>query len=98
MFAQDDTQGCKNTHKFDTWQFNQAVPNKVSIKDMYAESIEVATRLLMNNHIYKFHKHIRVQENKRSIVVEFTGIAIEMYMLIWCKKTPNDCQTRIAPF
>ena len=76
----------KNTNVYDLWSFVDNAPSEAVIKQMFAESIHVATTMLMNNHIYEFANNKHLQEGNGSIGVEFTGVAGEIYMLIWCSK------------
>ena len=80
------TKKTKATHEYDLWSFCDKEPDLGIIRQMFAECVYVASKLLMNNHIYEFGGNIHVQEGNGSIGVEFTGIAGEIYMLIWCAK------------
>ena len=76
----------KSTHEYETWSFSDKKPDHIIIKQMLAECMCVATKFLMNNHIYEFGGNVHVQEGNGSIGVQFTGIAGEIYMLLWCSK------------
>ena len=80
------TKGKKYPNKYDLWSFSEGVPDKDMIKRLFAKALAVASKQLMDNHVYKFDDKIRVQTNKGSIGVEFTGIAAEIKMLKWCVK------------
>ena len=62
----------KTTNEYDLWSFSDGKPNGTAIKQMFAESIHIATSVLMNNHIYEFANTTYVQEGNGSIGVEFT--------------------------
>ena len=83
------TRKTKENHEFDLWTFNTSVPSVIIVKNMFAESISIATKLMMNNHVYEFDGELLVQQGNGSIGVEFTGIAGEIYMLVWCLKLKN---------
>ena len=76
----------KSTDKYELWEFSDTKPSKSVIKHLNAESVYIATKLMMDNHMYKFSNDIRVQDNSGSIGVEFTGVAAEIHMLKWCQK------------
>ena len=56
------------------------------IKKIFAETLGIACKQIMNNHVYEFADKIHVQQNEGSIGVMFTGIAAEIKMLKWCKE------------
>ena len=59
---------------------------------MFAESLAIASKQIMNNHIYQFANNIHVQQDEGSIGVMFTGIAAEMKVLNWCTMLKNKLE------
>ena len=79
----------KEINKFELWDFSDTNPDKTVVKCLLAECIYIATKLMMDNHMYQFSNEIRVQQNEGSIGVQFTGVASEIHMLNWCNTFSN---------
>ena len=60
---------------------------------MFLEAISASVKILTNNHIYEFSDNVYLQEGTGSMGVEFTGIAREIYMLLWCQKFSNKLKS-----
>ena len=97
--------GYKYSDKYELWEFSESLPNKDYIKHFFGKTLAIASKQLMDNHVYRFGDDIRVQTDKGSIGVEFTGVAAEIKMLKWClilKETldkyniKNDIQSRLV--
>ena len=71
----------KSIHKYDLWNFPEVRPAKSVIRKLFAESLAIACKQIMNNHVNEFAKNVHVQQNEGSIGVMFTGIAAEIKML-----------------
>ena len=54
------------TSKYEAWKFSETSPDKRTIKLMFAEVVNTATKLLMKDHIYKFSDVIKVKGNEGS--------------------------------
>ena len=65
------------------WTFPNDSPSNLDIKKLFAETMSVVVKLVMNNHVYKFADKLRVQENEGGIGVTLTGILSELKMLLW---------------
>ena len=74
----------KSENKYELWNFHSNQPEKAVIRIMFAEALSIASKQIMNNHVYRFGENIHVQQNEGSIGVMFTGIAAEIKMLKWC--------------
>ena len=74
----------QSTHKYELWNFPDVMPAKHVVKKLFAESLAIACKQIMNNHVYEFANNIHVQQNEGSIGVMFTGIVAEIKMLKWC--------------
>ena len=73
----------------DLWTFPISNPKIEERKLMFGLIMSTGVRLVMNNHVYKFNKITRVQENKGGIGVELTGVLAELKMLLWGWKLQN---------
>ena len=72
----DKSSKCKKSID-DMWTFPVTNPTIKERRLMFGLIMSTGVRLVMNNHVYKFNKITRVQENKGGIGVELTGVLAE---------------------
>ena len=74
------------SNQYDTWSFPTEDPTNQQMKCLWAETLAVATKLVMNNHIFMFDGQIYIQENEGGTGVRLTGILAEVVMIFWTEE------------
>ena len=75
-----------DSNEYSSWSFPESQPKDTDIKNMLAEAMSFAVKLIMNNHIIMFGDEIYVQSDEGSTGVRLTGILAEIVMILWCSE------------
>ena len=72
--------------RFKPWFGRARAPNEVEKRNMLTEAIMIALKLILENHVYKFHDVIRKQSKGGPIGLDLTEVVAKIFMNWWDKK------------
>ncbi len=83
----------KRKERFDPWHKRKEEPNKEKEKEMIAEALKVALKLILNNHCYMFNNEVKKQNEGGPIGLDITGVIARIFMSWWDRQINDRLQT-----
>ena len=84
-----EIKGWTKAHAETLWVEPMVAPNESQRKKMIAKAVELGTKAVMKNNVYRFKDEIRVQKEGGPIGVKLTGDLSAGYMTDWSEEFLN---------